>query len=441
MPPKRKRPALKIKLICDCDLAHCDGQILSQRQIHRHHEEAAAAAAVGASNMLSGGGDDMGMDDIMGGGFENWGGANANLTDDIYEVDLTQHRALAKKRRLSEGKRAAGSTESEHRAYNLMSVNHTGTLSQHVRGRDPLLHDGFLKPGDDGQSDDIDFDTAHELIAQTVCEVASTGATTQGAVDSILGAVSRGLGATGLLPDTFVSSVDAARKLVGLNQGGDSFAACTNVGICLGGGKTPHGCFTFHGEFRDLEFCPKCHTHRYAHLAEELTPEVGAAWQNMSVPEQRVTRARNRRIMNTKGDAHVMQHWPLADFVGDLWGHEVLAEAMDYPNTRRTQPGLIWDVQDSTNWQDFTLRHGGVPPVSHVIGLSWSGDAFKRTDYESPTPILMRVYNLPPWLRSLIGLIHLSLLLPPGVSNSVRNSRSRARARARLLANARLTSN
>jgi len=202
-----------------------------------------------------------------------------------------------------------------------MTVNHTQSLGLHVHGRDPLLESGALADIVEEGSAELDFASANAAIALEVCSVANTGGTTQGAVDRLVGAFARILDRTGLLPEPLVDSITAAREMHGLNRGGISFAAGEKVGICLAGGHVTAGCFTFHGEHATCEFCPKCHTPRYAHLAGELVDEQGPAFLSMSTAKQKTTRKRNQRVIREKGDLHFMHHWPLKDFLGDLLGN------------------------------------------------------------------------------------------------------------------------
>ena len=100
------------------------------------------------------------------------------------------------------------------------------------------------------------------------------------------------------------------------------------------------------------------------------------------------------------------------------WANAKMAKAFRYPVDRATVPGYILDVQDANIWQTKRETFGETRDNKNEwiynLAVAMSGDAadFKGA---SLTPILIRILNLPPWVRDRAAQVMMTLLLPKGV--------------------------
>lgn len=116
---KRKRPAESTESVCDCGAATCaNGQLWCARTVRRHQAKRARTAEAKRDAVR----------------------ARIALADDDSETESGSEDEGSLVRNSRQQKAPAcppGATDGEHRAYKLMTVNHTQSLGLHVHGRDP----------------------------------------------------------------------------------------------------------------------------------------------------------------------------------------------------------------------------------------------------------------------------------------------------------------
>lgn len=111
-----------------------------------------------------------------------------------------------------------------------------------------------------------------------------------------------------------------------------------------------------------------------------------------------------------RGDPHmIMLEGNLVDHMVRLWNEPRLAVLMDYPQTRDRGDGDVWDAG--------VLR--GIDPDKRINTICMSvctdGSVLKRYRNDSYTPFLVRILNLPPYVRTKSSALILWAMVPPKV--------------------------
>ena len=152
----------------------------------------------------------------------------------------------------------------------------------------------------------------------------------------------------------------------------------------------PNDCVLYRRKYKDLSECPKCGTSRYKEANNAYDDKVGpprkVMWYLPIVP-------RIKRLFDNVEDARNL-----------IW----------HANGRKTDE-MIWHVADSPQWKhiDDTYPTFGREARNLRLGLCTDGvNPFgNMTSQHSTWPVLMVIYNLPPWLCMKRKYIMLSLLI------------------------------
>ncbi|XP_074362909.1 uncharacterized protein LOC141703230 [Apium graveolens] len=129
----------------------------------------------------------------------------------------------------------------------------------------------------------------------------------------------------------------------------------------------------------------------------------------------------SRWKLNKKGDelegvpAKVLWYFPLIPRLRNLFNTPHIAKDMTWHDTERQKDGKMRHPADSITWKDVDQKWPDFASETRNLRLALSSDGFNpfhgnRTDYSS-WPVLLSIYNLPPWLCMKRRYIMLCLLI------------------------------
>ncbi|XP_074378202.1 uncharacterized protein LOC141719728 [Apium graveolens] len=129
----------------------------------------------------------------------------------------------------------------------------------------------------------------------------------------------------------------------------------------------------------------------------------------------------SRWKLNKKGEeqkgvpAKVLWYFPLIPRIRNLFNTPQIAKDMTWHETEREQDGKLRHLADSQTWKNVDQEWPDFASESRNLRLALSSDGFNpfhgnRTEY-SIWPVLLSVYNLPPWLCMKRKYIMLCLLI------------------------------
>ncbi|XP_058784764.1 uncharacterized protein LOC131659614 [Vicia villosa] len=114
--------------------------------------------------------------------------------------------------------------------------------------------------------------------------------------------------------------------------------------------------------------------------------------------------------------AKVLRHFPLIPRLQRLFMCSKTAESMRWHEEERSKDGKLRHPADGKAWNDFDELHPDFSSESRNVRLGLTSDGFNpfRTMSlsHSTWPVLMMVYNTPPWLSMKPEYTMLSLLIP-----------------------------
>ncbi|XP_058746586.1 uncharacterized protein LOC131619515 [Vicia villosa] len=114
--------------------------------------------------------------------------------------------------------------------------------------------------------------------------------------------------------------------------------------------------------------------------------------------------------------AKVLRHFPLIPRLQRLFMCSKTAESMRWHEEERSKDGKLRHPADGKAWKDFDELHPDFSSESRNVRLGLTSDGFNpfRTMSlsHSTWPVLMMVYNTPPWLSMKPEYTMLSLLIP-----------------------------
>lgn len=151
----------------------------------------------------------------------------------------------------------------------------------------------------------------------------------------------------------------------------------------------PNDCLLYRGEWEDETICHICGASR---------------WK-----------------LNKKGEevegvpAKVLWYFPLIPRLRNLFNTVQIAKDMTWHDSERQKDGKIRHPADAKTWKDVDQRWPEFASETRNLRLALSSDGFNPfrgpgTDY-SCWPVLLSIYNLPPWLCMKRKYIMLSLLI------------------------------
>ncbi len=147
----------------------------------------------------------------------------------------------------------------------------------------------------------------------------------------------------------------------------------------------PNGCILFQGVHIDLDTYPKCGLTRYKDVGKAKVP--------------------------TK----VLHHFPLIPCLKCMFKVPIISNLMVWHNDNRSTNGLVRHVADSKTWAhiDVMWPEFAIEPYNARLGLVTNGvNPFGvQSSTWSTWPVMLQIYNLPPWLVTKNFFVILTLII------------------------------
>ncbi|XP_058763039.1 uncharacterized protein LOC131636447 [Vicia villosa] len=160
----------------------------------------------------------------------------------------------------------------------------------------------------------------------------------------------------------------------------------------------PNDCMLFWKEHEKDNSCTICEASRWKQNAATEGCESEQPKNDCRVPEK------------------VLRHFPLIPRLQRLFMCSKTAESMRWHEEERSKDGKLRHPADGKAWKDFDELHLDFSSESRNVRLGLTSDGFNpfRTMSlsHSTWPVLMMVYNTPPWLSMKPEYTMLSLLIP-----------------------------
>ncbi|CAJ2674634.1 unnamed protein product [Trifolium pratense] len=117
-----------------------------------------------------------------------------------------------------------------------------------------------------------------------------------------------------------------------------------------------------------------------------------------------------------KVPAKVLRHFPLIPRLQRLFMCSKTAKEMRWHDEERSKDGKLRHPADGKAWKDFDILHPDFSSEPRNVRLGLSSDGFNpfrtMSISHSTWPVMMVVYNFPPWLSMKSEYTILSLLIP-----------------------------
>ncbi|XP_075088329.1 uncharacterized protein LOC142170337 [Nicotiana tabacum] len=164
----------------------------------------------------------------------------------------------------------------------------------------------------------------------------------------------------------------------------------------------PNDCMLFRNDHKNEEYCHVCGASRYIKYPEvdsdEVDSDLEASKKGYRVP------------------AKILRHFPLIPRLKRLFMCSKTADTLRWHDEERSKDGKLRHPADGQAWKDFDSLHSEFARDSRNLGLGFASDGFNpfRTMRisHSTWPVILMVYNLPPWMCMKPEYCMLSLLIP-----------------------------
>ena len=159
--------------------------------------------------------------------------------------------------------------------------------------------------------------------------------------------------------------------------------------------RSPNDCIIYRGEHEKLKNCPECNASRF---------KRGKSPQGETV----------EKLMSS-APAKVVWYLPIIPRLKRLFTNKNEAKLLRWHEEERKDDGVMRHPADACQWQaiDNAFPLFGEDPRNIRFGMSTDGiNPFgNMSSRHSTWPVVMWMYNLPPWLCLKRKYIHLSLLI------------------------------
>ncbi|XP_023752225.2 uncharacterized protein LOC111900576 [Lactuca sativa] len=122
---------------------------------------------------------------------------------------------------------------------------------------------------------------------------------------------------------------------------------------------------------------------------------------------------------NTKGKKvphTVLRYFPVTPRLRRLYCSRHTAKHMIWHSTRRSEDGVMIHPVDGEHWQDFDKKYPDFSSEPRNVRLGLSADRFNpfgnMCNPHSTWPVILTIYNLPPWLCMKESSFVLTFLIP-----------------------------
>src|ERR1044072_556368 len=167
-------------------------------------------------------------------------------------------------------------------------------------------------------------------------------------------------------------------------------------------------------DYKKIDACPNdCMLYWKEHVNDNFCSVCGASrWKEF--PQEDCASELSEDAC--KIPAKVLRHFPLIPRLQRLFMCSTTAESMRWHEEERTKDGKLRHPADGQAWTDFDKNHLDFASESRNVRLGLSSDGFNpfrtMSISHSTWPVMMMVYNTPPWLSMKSEYTMLSLLIP-----------------------------
>jgi len=221
-----------------------------------------------------------------------------------------------------------------------------------------------------------------------------------------------------------------AKKLISpLTMGVERIHACRNH------------CILYRGDdYKDLDSCPKCGASRYKtnkDYREDCAASMCKAGKKRK-KAQKNTQQSSKPMSKDKEEvdyyaqkkipALVMWYLPVVDRLRSLFANPEDAKLMSWhASDEHKNDGKLRHPADGKQWQDFNDNHRDFASEPRNVRFALCTDGMnpfaERSSKHSTWPVILTIYNLPPWLMQKRKYLLLTLLISgpvqPGVDMDV----------------------
>ncbi|XP_019255072.1 PREDICTED: uncharacterized protein LOC109233652 [Nicotiana attenuata] len=159
----------------------------------------------------------------------------------------------------------------------------------------------------------------------------------------------------------------------------------------------PNDCMLFRNDHKDDEYCHVCGSSRYIKYPE-VDSDLEASKKGYRVP------------------AKILRHFPLIPRLKRLFMCSKTADTLRWHDEERSKDGKLRHPADGQAWKDFDSLHSEFARDSRNLRLGLASDGFNpfrtMSISHSTWPVILMVYNLPPWMCMKPEYCMLSLLIP-----------------------------
>ncbi|XP_049382842.1 uncharacterized protein LOC125847219 [Solanum stenotomum] len=159
----------------------------------------------------------------------------------------------------------------------------------------------------------------------------------------------------------------------------------------------PNDCMLYRNDHKDDEFCHTCGASRYI-----KSPEVDSELEPSKKQHQ--------------VSAKTLRHLPLIPRLKRLFMCSKTADSLRWHDEERSKDGKLRHPADSLAWKDFDRLHPDFALDSPNVRLGLSSDGFNpfrtMSISHSTWPVMLMVYNPPPWMCMKSEYCILSLIIP-----------------------------
>ncbi|XP_070009948.1 uncharacterized protein [Nicotiana sylvestris] len=163
----------------------------------------------------------------------------------------------------------------------------------------------------------------------------------------------------------------------------------------------PNDCMLFRNNHKDDEYCHVCGASRYIKYTELDTDEVDSELE---------TSKKGYRV-----PAKILRYFPLIPRLKRLFMCSKTADTLRWHDEERSKDGKLRHPADGQAWKDFDSLHSKFTRDSRNLRLGLASDGFNpfrtMSISHSTWPVILMVYNLPPWMCMKPEYCMLSLLI------------------------------
>ncbi|XP_057429566.1 uncharacterized protein LOC130722756 [Lotus japonicus] len=167
-------------------------------------------------------------------------------------------------------------------------------------------------------------------------------------------------------------------------------------------------------DYKKIDACPNdCMLYWKEHANDNFCCVCGdSRWKEVSQADCGSEQTKD----DYKVPAKILRHFPLIPRLQRLFMCSTTAESMRWHEEERSKDGKLRHPADGQAWKDFDQHHLDFASEPRNVRLGLTSDGFNpfrtMSIAHSTWPVMMMVYNTPPWLSMKSEYTMLSLLIP-----------------------------